>query len=104
MECDGKDFISGCSLLYEFRIRRGNDYKKSGSINEAEYKRRASLKAKEQKVHSIPKQKSSSLSPNRTERLTQRTVKFIRWLKSHLDIDRNWDESAARLQQIYSRS
>jgi hypothetical protein len=45
-----------------------------------------------------------SIAFHRIERLTQRTVKFIRWLKSHLDIDRNWDESVARLQQIYSRS
>jgi len=37
------------------------------------------------------------------ERLTQRTVKFIRWLKNHLDLQRDWDDAIARLTQIYSR-
>ncbi|MCU0750077.1 MAG: hypothetical protein MUF13_11090, partial [Akkermansiaceae bacterium] len=31
------------------------------------------------------------------ERLTQRTVKFIRWLKNHLDLERDWDRAIARL-------
>jgi len=37
------------------------------------------------------------------ERLTQRTVKFIRWLKNHLDLQRDWDDAIARQPQIHSR-
>jgi hypothetical protein len=36
------------------------------------------------------------------ECLTQRTVKFIRWLKYHLDLERDWDHAIARLTQIYA--
>jgi len=38
------------------------------------------------------------------QRLTQRTVKFIRWLKNHLDSKRSWQHSLARLVKIYARS
>ena len=38
------------------------------------------------------------------ERLTQRTVKFIRWLKNHLDLERDWNQAMARLTEVYSRS
>jgi hypothetical protein len=36
-------------------------------------------------------------------RLTQRTVKFIRWLKNHIDLERDWDDAIARLAKTYSR-
>jgi hypothetical protein len=29
-------------------------------------------------------------------------VKFIRWLKNHLDLERDWDRAIARLNQIYA--
>jgi len=29
-------------------------------------------------------------------------MKFIRWLKNHLDIERDWDRATARLNQIYT--
>ena len=38
------------------------------------------------------------------QRLTQRTVKFIRWLKNHLDATRSWPEALARLAKIYATS
>jgi len=36
------------------------------------------------------------------ERLTQRTVKFIRWLKNHLELERDWNQAMARLSEIYA--
>ena len=39
-----------------------------------------------------------------THRLTQRTVKFIRRLKNHLDLERNRDAAMARLAFIYRHS
>jgi hypothetical protein len=38
------------------------------------------------------------------QRFTQRTVKFIRWLKNHLDSGRSWQHALARLVKIYARS
>ncbi|HUF63036.1 MAG TPA: hypothetical protein VMN36_13245 [Verrucomicrobiales bacterium] len=38
------------------------------------------------------------------QRFTQRSVKFVRWLKNHLDSKRSWKEALARLDQIYARS
>jgi hypothetical protein len=30
-------------------------------------------------------------------------VKFIRWLKNHLDSERDWSQAMARLTEIYAR-
>ncbi len=38
------------------------------------------------------------------QRLTQRTVKFIRWLKNHLDTKRTWPQALGRLAKIYATS
>ena len=32
------------------------------------------------------------------------TVKFIRWLKNHLDLERDWNQAMARLTGFHSRS
>ena len=40
---------------------------------------------------------------NAFNRLTQRTVKFIRWLRNHLDLPRSWEAALARLAHVYSR-
>ena len=37
-------------------------------------------------------------------RLSRRTVKFIRWLKNHLDLERDWDEAMAKLSKVYEHS
>lgn len=36
------------------------------------------------------------------KRATQRSVKFIRWLRNHLFIDTSWREALAPLQRIYA--
>ena len=37
-------------------------------------------------------------------RLTQRTVKFIRWLKNYLHSKLSWAHALARLSRLYARS
>lgn len=78
--------------------------KTTGIHNEAEVKRKAKTLAKRDEQSKSnggdglpPLQKS-------IQRLTQRTVKFIRWLKNHLDSARSWALAVARLAKIYSRS
>ena len=47
---------------------------------------------------------STAIIEQAIERLTQRTVKFIRWLKNHLELERDWNQAVARLTEVYSRS
>jgi hypothetical protein len=83
--------------LMEDQIRR-----RSGVINQAEFKRKARTSA------TTAAAKPSSSCPDArpihyaAERLTQRTVKFIRWLKNHLDLERDWSQAIARLNQVYA--
>lgn len=86
--------------------------KTHGIRNEAEYRRKAK-RANEKSNEGISEgvsEKSQINSPPRsivkhaTERLTQRTVKFIRWLKNHLDLERDWEQAIARLAKIYQHS
>jgi hypothetical protein len=37
------------------------------------------------------------------QRFTQRTVKFIRWLRNHLDSTLSWAQALANLAKIYAR-
>jgi Transposase DDE domain len=69
--------------------------RRCGVDNQAEFKRRRQRKA--------AKPATDSSARIAVERFTQRTVKFIRWLKSHLDLQRDWDDAVARLTQIYAR-
>jgi hypothetical protein len=74
---------------------------RSGVINQAEFNRKAKTRA----ASATAKPNSSSADPitvqHTVERLTQRTVKFIRWLKNHLDLERDWSQAIARLTEIY---
>ena len=83
--------------LMEDQIR-----KRCGVINQAEFKR----KAKTRSTNAAVTPNSSTAKPitaqHAVERLTQRTVKFIRWLKNHLDLERDWDRAIARLNEVYS--
>jgi hypothetical protein len=83
--------------LMEDQIRR-----QSGVINQAEFKRRAKKHARS--TASTPRSNPPQTPPIHptAERLTQRTVKFIRWLKSHLDLECDWHRAVARLNKIYT--
>ena len=78
--------------------------KPSGVINEAEYKRRAKTHHPGPAAKSKSDHPSTDIIKQAIERLTQRIVKFIRWLKNHLDLERDWNQAMACLTEIYSRS
>lgn len=78
--------------------------KRTGIENKAELKRRKKRRdAREQKEKEKGGKKRIAHLNHAADRLTQRTKKFIRWLKNHLDIERDWDASMARLTEIYAR-
>ena len=74
-----------------------------GVRNEAEHKRKAQVRSKHSLDHPGPEQPSPGHIHQALVRLTQRTLKFIRWLKNHLDQDRDWPTAIARLVEIYAR-
>jgi hypothetical protein len=78
---------------------------RTGVRNEAELKRKNEVR--EDRLVEMKKRTESGIIPyinHAMERLTQRTVKFIRWLKNHLDLERDWDAAIAKLSQIYLHS
>lgn len=78
---------------------------RSGIKNEAELKRRKARR--EQREKEQKEKRGGEPIPHlhhAAQRLTQRTVKFIRWLKNHLDLERDWDAAMARLAFIYRHS
>ena len=79
-------------------------FRETGIRNEAETKRKAQTL-----IHRDEDSKSKGCGgltdlQKAIQRLTQRTVKFIRWLKNHLDGTRPWLQSLARLAKIYASS
>ena len=72
--------------------------------NEAETKRKAQTLAKRDEDSKNKGYGGLSDLQKAIQRLTQRTVKFIRWLKNHLDIKCTWTQALARLAKIYATS
>lgn len=83
--------------LVEEQIRR-----RSGVINQAEFKRKAKTRAANDAFKPGSSHTDTRPIQHAIERLTQRTVKFIRWLKNHLDLERDWDRAIARLNEVYT--
>ncbi len=79
-------------------------FRETGIRNEAETKRKAqTISHRDQDSKSKGRGGLTDLQ-KAIQRLTQRTVKFIRWLKNHLDGTRSWPQSLARLAKIYATS
>jgi hypothetical protein len=79
-------------------------FREAGIRNEAKTKRKAQTL-----IHRDQGSKSKGCGgltdlQKAIQRLTQRTVKFIRWLKNHLDGTRSWPQALARLAKIYATS
>lgn len=72
--------------------------------NEAEVKRKAKTLAKRDEGSKIKGFGGLTDLQKAIQRLTQRTVKFIRWLKNHLDTKRTWTQALDRLAKIYATS
>jgi hypothetical protein len=76
-------------------------FRETGIRNEAETKRKAqTLIHRDQDSRSKGCGGLTDLQKG-IQRLTQRTVKFIRWLKNHLDTKRSSPQALARLAKIY---
>jgi hypothetical protein len=76
--------------------------KTEGIRNEAEWKRKAKTLEQTREYlaehgHSLPWLYEA------IQRITQRSVKFIRWLRNHLDSQAPWSQSLAALTKIYAK-
>lgn len=83
--------------LMEDQIRQ-----RSGVINQAEFKRKTKTRAASAAAKPSSSRTETCPVHHASERLTQRTVKFIRWLKNHLDLERDWGQAIARLNEVYA--
>jgi Transposase DDE domain len=79
-------------------------FRETGIQNEAEIKRKLRTLVDRDKDSKINGGSGLSVLQKAIQRLTQRTVKFIRWLKSHFDTKRSWTQALARLAKIYATS
>lgn len=79
-------------------------FRETGIHNETEIKRKAQTLVSRDKDSKSKGCSGLTLLQKAIQRLTQRTVKFIRWLKNHLDSKRSWPQALARLAKIYATS
>lgn len=86
-------------LMEEYIIRH------TGVKNEAELHRKN--KSRKFRIQQQKEKSGASVIPyiyHAAARLTQRTVKFVRWLKNHLHSKHDWDTAIAHLSRIYQFS
>ena len=79
-------------------------FRETGIHNQAETKRKAKTLAKRDEQSKSKGNDGLTILQKSFQRLTQRTVKFIRWLKNHFDSTLSWACALARLDKIYARS
>jgi Transposase DDE domain len=79
-------------------------FKEEGIRNEAEAKRKSETLLKRDQESKAQGKDGLTVLQKAIQRLTQRTVKLIRWLKNHFDTSRTWREALARLAKIYATS
>jgi hypothetical protein len=80
-------------------------FRETGIRNEAETKRKAQTLINRVKSSKLKGYAGLKLFQKTIQRLIQRTVKYIRWLKNHLDTERSWPHALlARLVKIYATS
>jgi hypothetical protein len=72
--------------------------------NVTEIKRKAKTLARRDEQSKRDARRGLTILQQSIQRLTQRSVKFIRWSKNHLDSKRSWEHALARLVKIYARS
>jgi hypothetical protein len=78
--------------------------RETGIHNQAETRRKAKTLVKRDEQSKSKGGGGLTVLQQSIQRLTQRTVKFIRWLKNHLDSKLSWAHALARLSRIYARS
>ncbi len=77
-------------------------FRESGICNEIENKRKGKTLAKRDAQSKSNGGGGLTVLQQCIQRLTQRTVKFIRWLKNQLDSERSWQHALAILAKIYA--
>ena len=78
---------------------------RTGVCNRTELKRKNEIR--ENRITAQKMRAGTDVMPHinhAAEWLTQRTVKFIRWLKNQLNLERDWDDAIAKLRRIYQHS
>jgi Transposase DDE domain len=76
----------------------------TGIYNLAEIKRKKETLTKRDEDSKNKGNQGLSILQKTIQRLTQRTVKFIRWLKNHFDTKATWAQALTRLAKIYATS
>jgi hypothetical protein len=76
----------------------------TGIYNVAEIKRKKETLTKRDEDSKSKGSQGLSILQKTIQRLTQRTVKFIRWLKNHFDTKATWAQALTRLAKIYATS
>lgn len=79
-------------------------HRETGIRNEAEIKRKGQVLTKRDHASKAQGKGGLTILQKAIQRLTQRTVKLIRWLKNHFDTKRTWPQALARLAKIYATS
>ena len=79
-------------------------FRQTGIRNEAEIQRKTKILAKRNECSKGNGRSGLTVLQQDIQRLTQRTVKFIHWLKNHLDSTHSWAHCLAHLAKIYARS
>jgi len=79
-------------------------FRETAIRNEAEIKRKADTLIQRDEQSKSEGCDGLTVLQKAIQRLTQRTVKFIRWLKNHLHSNRTWAHALARLAKIYATS
>jgi hypothetical protein len=79
-------------------------FREQGVRNEAETKRKSKTLLKRDRDSKAQGRGGLTVLQKAIQRLTQRTVKLIRWLKNHFDTRRTWHKALARLAKIYATS
>lgn len=79
-------------------------FRQTGIRNQAEIQRKTKTLAKRDECSKGNGRSGLTVLQQSIQRLTQRTVKFIRWLKNHLDSTHCWAHCLAHLAKIYARS
>jgi hypothetical protein len=88
-------------MAHNLMLRLENCIEKEGIRNSIEDNRR-SKRLEKAIANSKAKNKILPDFLIRTKRATQRSVKFIRWLRNHLFMNTSWGDALGPLQRIYA--
>jgi hypothetical protein len=83
-------------------LMEGQNLQETGICNVAEIKRQREPLTNRNEDSKSKGHRGLTILQKSIQRITQRTVKFIRWLKNHFDSQCSWSQALARLARIYA--